>query len=147
MFFEKFVDEELNPESFIDSFNNFWCHFPLGNKPYPTDELTATIGIYRKASKLNDRKDTSHKTAKYPKLLGLGEEESVPVTRKEFYDDLYLSVEEAGFTMEHVSETLNPLHGNMGGMSDEDWQKAYETLKPIFIIMRNKGYSNHDLWS
>lgn len=120
--------------------------FPLGNKPYITDELTATIGRYRKQSKLNDRRDDSYKTDKYPKLLGLGEEEEIPVTRAEFYQDLYTTVEECGMKMEVVSEVLNPLHENMQIMTSEDWEKAFQTLAPIFKGMRNKGYSHKDLW-
>lgn len=153
MFFDKFVDEEITPpegetmaSSFVDRFNNFFCHFPLGNVPYPTDELTATLGRYRKQSKLNDRDDDSFKTDKYPKLLGLGEEDEVPVTRAEFYQDLYATVEECGMKMEDVSVALNPLHENMQTMKNLDWEKAFQTLAPIFKAMRNKGYSHKDLW-
>lgn len=150
MFFEKFLEEEVTPQesysgSFIACFNNFFCHFPLGNDPYPMDELTATVGRYRKMSLLNDRDENSYKTDKYPKLLGLEEEDPVPVTRKEFYSDLFNTVEECGIKMEEVSKALNPLV-HMGKMTENDWEIAFKTLVPIFTGMRKKGYSSHDLW-
>ena len=150
MFFEKFLEEEITPQesysgSFIACFNNFFCHFPLGNDPYPTDEPTATLGRYRKQSLVNGREDDSYKTDKYPKLLGLGEEDPVPVTQKEFYEDLFIAVNECGMTMQYVSRALNPLQ-HMDKMNESDWEVAFKASALVFKAMREKGYSNHDLW-
>ena len=47
--------------------------------------------------------------------------------------------------MVDVSRAINPLQ-HMDKMSEKDWESAFKTLVPIFTGMRNKGYSNDDLW-
>ncbi len=151
--FYKFEEEEITPEKgvpystvLVDCFNNFYCHFPMGNIPYTHEELVAELGNYRARSKIHGREGSSFKTTKYPKLLGLGEEEGVDVTRNEFYEELYTTVEECSLTMEDVSKTINPLSENRSSMTDDDYEKIFKTLAPIFKAMRLKGYSHQDLW-
>lgn len=130
--------------------NNFFCHFPIGNDPYPNRKPN---GFYRTAhgehwnTKILElvrgfpfqSKDSLHrycegKSDKY--LAG---------TFAEFYAEVDRTVEELGMFMVVVSRTINVYEHNQREAGPEGARHLDEFLAPIYVALRNKGYNKADL--
>lgn len=142
-----FSEEELNTDSYEDivkmysgHLNCFAGYFPQGNIPHQKDDALAELGSVRKMFRDYGFNEGDIKTKKYH-LSG----NPTNITHAEFFEDIAHAVEEVGMQMKDVSEAINPLTGACD-ITLEQWEHAYNTLRPIYIAMRKKGYSREDLW-
>ena len=132
------------------SLNNFFCHFPA-NGPY---ERTMPEGYYRSLLKDGGAWDVS--------LREFLEEDSIyEVTHDrsekrldqipaEFYAEIDRMIVEVGLTVEAVARVINIYLHHRDLVSREvslQMNTALDAfLLPIYIALRNKGYSRQDLW-
>jgi hypothetical protein len=136
--FQPFSDDEkqlLAERSIMFSFNNFFCHFPRGQYY----ELN-----YKKRVSKNEENDID--TYKFPKLVK-NRDERVPVSYKQFYEELHQSIVDAGMTMDEMNTILDPWFSRRATISHEEREKVFDALEKVYIIMRNKGYARNVLWS
>lgn len=144
----KYVPLEAEELRFL---NNFFCHFPIGNDPYPNCKPK---GFYRTAHEGHwntkilelvrefpfQSKDSLHRycEGKSDKYLD--------GTFAEFYAEVDRTVEELGMPMAIVSRTVNAYEHNQREGSPEGTRRLDEFLAPIYAALRIKGYNKDDLW-
>ena len=119
------------------SLNNFYMYFPQGRRlgaggvVVEPAKTSTYIKISRKAG-MWDEKGTGKSDVRRNQ------------TTKEFFRELYRSVREAGLTMREVSK-IRVEKGAPGGHTEANFKRWYETLYPIYIKMREKGYAPTDM--
>ena len=131
--------------------NNFFCHFPIGNDPYPNRYPN---GMYRTAHEGDWNMKMLEIVQKFPfqsedtrcRYCESKSDKYLGQTPAEFYTEVDRTVEELGMSVSVVSRTINAYHHNQRDVGKEGAKHLDEFLAPIYAALRNNGYNKADLW-
>ena len=162
-------DDESYYWAFVRLFNNFFNLFPLGEKPYPSNESpqgakrgleAKNWDVVRKNNGIGVFGDNDEHANWYT-------DKYRNQTPHQFYNEVDQIICECGFTVEKVAEIVNdaylrcerplwkrklenripPYKRLMQRTREKKWKLMFETLLPVYVELRHRGYSHYELCS
>lgn len=119
--------------------NNFKFFIPGGNTPYPLPESIATVGYFFDLAIKRDllHRECIHKHAD-PSVIQV-----IPV--KNFFDELNEVLEQNNKI--EVMRAVNPFYAKKAYMDQKDYFFLWKKLLPLYMEMRQRGFSQKLLWT
>lgn len=146
----------FNETELQEDLNNFFCHFHIGNDPYPTDQPE---GFYRNVGRGGKFAGRTYRdfVAEFSGLSGKDLEEyfvdrsdkRLSQTPEQFYAEIDRTIREVGIDMEKLQREINVYTHDRSLDNWKNDKKMFENLckllMPIYIALRRKGYNREDL--
>ena len=119
--------------------NNFKFFIPGGNTPYPLPERTATVGYFFdlaiKRNLLQRESIHKHDTSGAVQII----------TVQKFFEELNEVLENNNKT--DVLQAVNPFYAKNTERNEKDYFFLWKKLLPVYIEMRQRGFSKKLLWT